>query len=390
MLILRYSLVISVIAAVSSPVTAGAASFELLGSLSGGNSSNAYAVSADGLIVVGASESAVGRQAFLWTTTQGMVGLGTFSGGNYPSHATGVANAGLVVGYGSSGRFPVATTWTAATGMVESNTGLFGYLYGISADGSTIVGPTWVGPTVEAARYTATDGLVPLGQLPGNPISGGSDANATSADGSVIVGYGYVAPSVTHAFRWTAAAGMVDLGDLPGGLESSLAYSVSADGSTVVGQANTDFDTQSEAFRWTTGSGMQGLGFLPGSAFTVANGVSGDGSVIVGASYTKPYQEAQAFIWTAGTGMQLLSDVLVSQGADNLAGWTLVAADAISADGRVVVGTAFPIGSRIGQAFVARIDPVPTPSAVWLFSSSLAVVTCLSRRSRSVRNRREK
>ena len=46
-----------------------------------------------------------------------------------------------------------------------------------------------------------------------------SNANAVSADGSVVVGYSSSAasgPFATEAFRWTQAGGIVGLGDLPG------------------------------------------------------------------------------------------------------------------------------------------------------------------------------
>jgi hypothetical protein len=71
------------------------------------------------------------------------------------------------------------------------------------------------------------------------------------------------------------------LGDLPGGGFSSLAYDVSADGSTVVGNGESASGT--EAFRWRLDTGMQGLGDLPGGDFfSHAQDVSADGSVIVG------------------------------------------------------------------------------------------------------------
>ena len=57
-----------------------------------------------------------------------------------------------------------------------------------------------------------------LGDLPGGRVA--SFANAVSADGSVVVGHSSSAlalGSAYEAFRWTAADGMIGLGDLPGG-----------------------------------------------------------------------------------------------------------------------------------------------------------------------------
>ncbi len=62
----------------------------------------------------------------------------------------------------------------------------------------------------------------------------GSLAQDVSADGSVIIG---VANSMEgpQAFRWTADEGMVALGDLPGGEFISAAFGVSRNGGVVVG-----------------------------------------------------------------------------------------------------------------------------------------------------------
>ena len=66
-----------------------------------------------------------------------------------------------------------------------------------------------------------------LGDLPGGGF--GSNAFGVSADGSIVVGVGSSAAG-NQAFRWTAAGGMVGLGDLPGGNFDSRANGVSADG----------------------------------------------------------------------------------------------------------------------------------------------------------------
>ena len=101
--------------------------------------------------------------------------------------------------------------------------------------------------------------LIPLGDLPGGSFA--SYAYGVSDDGSVLVGYSDGANG-PEAYRWTQAGGMLGLGDLPGGFFSSEALGVSHDGSAVVGfglNANNP-----EAFRWTVATGMVGLGNLPG------------------------------------------------------------------------------------------------------------------------------
>ncbi len=144
---------------------------------------------------------------------------------------------------------------------------------GISADGATVVGGSGpVAGPAEAFRWTSSEGLIGLGDIPGGP-NGSRWANAVSADGSVIVGIGdvwpsYTSPQTTQAFRWTSETGMVGLGDLPGGADKSSASAVSADGQVVVGSGASANGL--EAFRWSLESGMVGLGDLPGGSFSSA------------------------------------------------------------------------------------------------------------------------
>jgi probable HAF family extracellular repeat protein len=125
-------------------------------------------------------------------------------------------------------------------------------------------------------------------------------AYGVSADGSVVVGWAENAAWWRRAFRWTAARGMQDLGTLPGGCCSS-ASGVSADGSVVVGMA-LNAAGKWRAFRWTAARGMQNLG-TPSGDWSEAFGVSADGSVVVGKALNAAGQE-RAFRWTAARGMQ--------------------------------------------------------------------------------------
>jgi probable HAF family extracellular repeat protein len=71
-----------------------------------------------------------------------------------------------------------------------------------------------------------------LGTLGGN----WSQAYGVSADGSVVVGE-YLISGSRRAFRWTALGGMQDLGALPDYSSIVVAEDVSADGRVVVGTA---------------------------------------------------------------------------------------------------------------------------------------------------------
>jgi probable HAF family extracellular repeat protein len=180
-----------------------------------------------------------------------------------------------------------------------------------------------------------------LGTLGGS----GSVAYGVSADGSVVVGRAQNAAGQWRAFRWTAAGGMQDLGTLGG--YNSAATGVSADGSVVVGWAENVLGFR-RAFRWTAAGGMQDLGTL-GSVFgSAATGVSADGSVVVGWARNAAGQ-ARAFRWTAASGMEDLNITYAHLLTD---GSVLIEARAISPDGRYIVGQGYNAATEREEAFL--------------------------------------
>ncbi|HOY69805.1 MAG TPA: autotransporter domain-containing protein [Methylotenera sp.] len=119
----------------------------------GGFYSEAFAVNADGSVVVGTSDSANGYEAFRWTQTGGMVGLGDLPGGGFYSEAFAVsADGSVVVGVGESANGYEAFRWAQAGGMVTVADWLTAsgvtiapeytmqYANGVSADGKVVVG----------------------------------------------------------------------------------------------------------------------------------------------------------------------------------------------------------------------------------------------------------
>ena len=339
----------------SLPARAG---FIPLGDLSGGNfSSGAFECSSDGSVVVGYGFPS-GQQAFRWTADGGMVALGTIPN-TYSSGAEGISGDGLVV-VGQSG--DEAFRWTSATGMVGLGDIPGGYFWSkahaASSNGSVVAGYGWGAAGWEAFRWTTEAGMAGLGDLPGGSTE--SQAFDLSGDGSVVVGYGK-SSSGTEAFRWTTEAGMAGLGDLPGGPFGSKATACSTDGTIVVGGARSAAGW--EAFRWTDGGDMIGLGDLPGgSVQSEARDVSADGSVVVGiADMGAAIQKA--FIWDAVHGIRSLQDVLIEQG-DDLTGWTLMNAEAISDDGLTIVG----IGKNSSGQSEAFVATIPEPATLSLLA----------------------
>ncbi len=196
--------------------------------------------------------------------------------------------------------------------------------YGVSGDGTTVVGQSISTFGFEAFIWTNAGGISGLGNLDG---AFDSEAIASNTNGSVITGNSNSA-SGPEAFIWTSTDGMIGIGDLTGGTYASYAKAINADGTVVVGVSNGS--NGNEAYRWTNATGMIGLGELAGGSFdSQSTGVNSDGTVVVG--YSDSTLGLQAFRWTQATGMVGIGD---------LAGGSFGSqARAVNSDGTVIIGT---------------------------------------------------
>jgi probable HAF family extracellular repeat protein len=244
----------------------------------------------------------------------------------------------------------------------------------VSADGSVVVGLSASDLGTEAFRWTATGGMVGLGDLPGGVYQ--SWGFGVSDDGAVVVGTS-LSESGNEAFRWDRSTGMVALGDLPDGDFDSRARDASADGSVIVGCGSSALATN-EAFRWTALEGMIGLGGLPGGdGSSYAHAVSADGSVIVGRGGGS--LGWQAFVWDEVRGMRVLQDVLEEDFGVELSGWVLSEARDVSADGTTVAG----IGRNPAGETEAWVAWIPEPAALPLLMCGGLLAAGMRRRVRT-------
>ncbi|HET6645099.1 MAG TPA: hypothetical protein VFG65_06330 [Fimbriimonadales bacterium] len=156
-----------------------------------------------------------------------------------------------------------------------------------------------------------------------------SIAYAVSADGSTVVGESNSMMG-WQGFQYRFGVGMRGIGDLPGGFFSSAAYGCSADGSLLAGMSDDGSAGEGgSAIRWTQAGGMQSIGNLGGpTTYGQGQATSANGSIIVGGSQSPAGIEA--YRWTAPTGMVSLGDLPGSS--------VLARATAISGDGTVIVG----------------------------------------------------
>jgi probable HAF family extracellular repeat protein len=252
----------------------------------------AYDVSHDGSVIVGTLRPPAGDDArerpFRWTL-EGGVGALALPDASPGERAQGTNRDGTML-VGDSSVYgelvPNGYVWTEALGFVP--TGGVWEVSRVSADSSTIIGrideETWGYP----ARWTSELGLVRVADLLNCMAYG------VSADGSVIVGGVWNFNRLGTAFRWRAGSGADDLGTLPGDTHSR-ANGVSSDGSVVVGQSVYlqlvgNFVEKDRAFIWDAEHGMRSIADVLAAAgidtsdwqLESAEGVSGDGRVVAG------------------------------------------------------------------------------------------------------------
>jgi probable HAF family extracellular repeat protein len=320
-------------------------------------------VSADGSVACGHTES----QAFRWTTETGLLALPDLPGADALAQAFAISADGRsIVGRGSMASGDHAVRWRIGLHSVLADDlgdlpgGVdFSGALGVSADGTVVVGgscSSLSGGHLEAFRWTdpaiGGGGLVGLGVPDG--MSNQSLAQACSADGQRVAGWGagtFLNPS--QAVLWSGSSHAV-LGDLPGGALESQALDITPDGATVVGVGT--IAGGKTAFRWSDpasgGVGFENLVDLPGSWLdSTATAVSADGSVVVGHGTTT--SGSRAFIWTEAAGMRPVEVVLAHQGL-RLDGWILTLANDVSADGRTIVGKGFD-PSGIVRGWIAHL-----------------------------------
>lgn len=327
--------------------TASAQHLEPLGYLDGGSSAQAWAVSSGNPFVVGGGEIGRDYRAFRWDFSLGMQELPPFP--NQDTNATGIsANGEVIVGNRDSDlRRAFRYSQGVASDLRPFRNGDFAKVNGVSADGRVTVGaansasPAWEQPAIWIGNDPTA---IPLGSFQGHPHPHGW-ANDASSDGAVVVG-----KAGSFAWRWTESTGMVDLGMLPGHIRSD-AKAVSGDGRTVGGVAVSNVYT---SWIWQEGEGLTAL--LPPIGFESAHllDMSADGNVLVG--FVGEAGDARAILWTdQAEPAILLSDYL---GDAMLEDWTLRSADAISADGRFIIGEG---RNELGFA-ESWLAVIPTPA----------------------------
>jgi probable HAF family extracellular repeat protein len=203
-----------------------------------GDWSKAYAISNDGSAVV----IDIQPIAYRWTQTDGLEDLGTLGGST--SMASDISADGSYIcgtSYDSSGN-PYAFRWAKGVGMEQIGS-YYSFPSGISGDGLTIAGDeTGSAGFHKAFRWTQSGGL----QL--NIAGNFSTGYGVSGDGSFVVG-----SKGSDAFRFSDSGGLEILNDvysdlLIDGSSMTVAFNISPNSQFIVGQGYNASTSKNEGF----------------------------------------------------------------------------------------------------------------------------------------------
>lgn len=295
-------------------------------------------------------------QIYKWDELNGLVQIGSISNG-YPAAGRtlitadgtkiGSSTTNTATGFNEISTYNTATgSWTNLGGLVP--TGWDGHVsstWGMTSDGSTIVGLGWLtAGTAHAVKWDAATGVTDLGSIVPNRSS---RANAINDDGSVIVGWQDQDNGTRSGAKWVN--GVESFITDANGNYVGEAGDVSADGTTIIGSA------MPNPYVWNSVNGLTYITHPNSSAFFRggATGISADGKKVVGffRAFGAPPMSGEGFIWTEAGGRVNLNDYAVSMGI-NTQGVNMGLPLAISKDGKRIAGMGINASNQMVAFFL--------------------------------------
>jgi len=314
-----------------------------------------FGQAANGFVLVG---TFYGGGALHWMPTSGTTAIGALEG--VASSRDGsiiVGNALDQAGRENAAIWTGGTSWRVLGSLspaAQQCDMLLSSAYGVSGDGSVVVGLAWDGCKIARAfRWEESTGMVDLGTLTG----GSTRANGVSANGRVIVGWDTHPTGARQGAMWVDGAGELFRG--PSGYVGE-AFATNSDGSLVVGGVCDPYATEGPpaAWAWTRAEGIKCFPVRPPAwalnrfYLALMAATSDDGRVRGGAlSFGL---DAESVVWFDGEAF-LLRDYLRAHGvSDAFEGWVNTGRiTAISPDGRTLVG--YGAGPRTFQGFMVLL-----------------------------------
>jgi uncharacterized membrane protein len=370
----RSILFFAIIVLFTNNIRIQAQSLTWIGTL-GGESSEAYAVSDDGVVVVGQIRNTSGEnRAVRWSASTGLQILNGLQ--NIKSWARAVSSDGsIIVGTAEENVRKAfrciqnnSFEYLAPLGGSDFNTS---EAFDLSADGSKIVGVlTNLSDEVRGFIWSESLGMTELSTLLSISITPRSEVNAISGDGHFPVGRSsYSDVNFTYSalpVEWVNTP-IYNVRTLPyfQPMEYGVAEEISENGDYAVGRFKINGKLRGQRWHreppgvWVTADDIGLLDEIPDSVGNCyALDVSDDG-LVVGQTTDNSSEGLAAYLWektSVNTSVMYNLNVLYSN-LINQSGY-LVSANAITPDGRFIVGRGYRLSTHKYEAFVLDRGPI--------------------------------
>ncbi len=307
------------------------------------------AISADGRYVSGSQFG--GKISYQWAMFNGAV--------DFAGEALGITNTGLAVGtYDTEFTFDGIEVSTAGIwdrskqqwqflGMNPEVPEFFGSFYnsayGITPDGTTVVGMQWYPDfSVKAIKWTQEDGYVTLSP----DFTANTRANGISANGSVI--YGWAEPNWTR----TAAIWYNDEMILIDETQYGEAAGASASGNYVTGSIGSD------GYLWSPTEGITLFQNTLNSGIISPIKVLDDGTVFgyTNESFPPLPPTRRAFVRHPDGSMETFNDYVQNRGWFDAADWIFFSVNDVTPDGNKFIGAA-ELPGGVWISFMLDLSP---------------------------------
>tara|TARA_R110002072_G_scaffold42064_10_gene117873 strand:- start:2369 stop:3616 length:1248 start_codon:yes stop_codon:yes gene_type:complete len=208
--------------------------------------SSGYELSGDGTIAVGLSWDECSGRGFIWTAETGMLELENLANGG--NRASVMSSDGSVIAGFAQGFTRTPAYWDGLSRdgtVVDPTYGATGEFYGVSDDGSILLGSWNLDDDIYGSAVTLIDGVVtPIGA--GSLLPGWGGNPMDISDNDVIVGFDFL---LGNRRSWIKPSGQNELMEtvsyinslgagIPEDTRLEVIQAISTDGKTVIGHTS--------------------------------------------------------------------------------------------------------------------------------------------------------
>lgn len=254
-------------------------------------------------------------------------------------------------------------TWTPLGSLGFHIDTAFSGGYGISGDGTTVVGNAWAdtanGAYTHAVAWNQEEGVMDLGTL---FLGRSTRANAVCNDASVVVGWqDFNGPWKSAVWRKNPAGGyypneyiLLDPQGDPADEYNQMGECSAISGNGVWVGGYGDYANNGNPWIWSEATGVIDLGTLMPGGSGYVSAINENGTVAVGRIQGGPWDPELPFIWTAAGGIQNLNDYVNNVLGLTTGTYQIYSATCMSPSGQYIAG--YGVNTATFDYFAYRVS----------------------------------